>query len=54
LLIQKQKIVTLPSGGGGGGLLAPPIFSKFITTPHWTFCTSDSKACPKDFDDVTL
>lgn len=33
----KAKIVTLPSGGGGGGLLAPPIFSKFNTTPHCTF-----------------
>lgn len=45
---------TVPSGGGGGRLLAPPIFSKFITTPHCTFCARDSNACPKDFDEVTL
>ena len=44
----------VPSGGGGGRLLAPPIFSKFITTPHCTFCARDSNACPKDFDEVTL
>lgn len=34
-----KQMCLLPSKGGGSG----PVFSKFITTPLWIFCTRDSR-----------
>lgn len=49
--IKYENWNTLPSVFKGGG--SGPYFSKFITTPPWSFCTSDSKHCINILCEIT-